>query len=172
MITTTALALVLLGTQDSMTPPFPKAELDAIKFLTGNYRGKGTSHDQAGNIVKTTGSSQGRMEFGHWLSMNADYTMPGTPKMNGRFMLTYNMMSQKYEGTWFDNMTQQPLNCKGKFEGEYLVLWSDPMTIAPGVPPAIFKIVYRKSGARSYDFRLRIKMADQWSPVMDMSYTR
>jgi hypothetical protein len=167
----TALTAILLANQDPMIPVHPKAELEAISYLTGKYKGKGEGHDQAGKVIKATGGSSGKMEFSHWLNLESSYNMDGM-NLEGRLMLTYNVAKKQYEGTWFDNMSQYGMNCRGYTEGKYLVLMSDPVDMGPDMPPTKFKIVYSKESNRTYKFSLKMNMGEQWMPAMSMTYSK
>lgn len=172
MLTTLAFASVLMAApQDPMMSPIPKAELAAISFLTGRYTGTGTGDDGQGNSMKMTGTSNGVMEFDRWLNLHTDFNMGPGGTLAGRMMLTYNSTNKEYEGVWFDNMTDAPLNAKGYTEGKYLVLFSDELEMMPG-QKTIFKIVYSKESATAYRFTMKMKMGEQWLPMMDMNYKK
>ena len=172
MMTTIALAsLLAISPQDPMMAPIPKAELSAISYLSGRYSGKGTASDPTGHAMNITGTSSAVMEFDRWLNIRSDFDMGAGGSLNGRMLITYNSTAKKYEGVWFDNMSEQPLMARGYTEGKYLVLFSDEFEMMPG-QKTIFKIVYSKESSKAYNFSMKMKAGDQWVPMMAMNYTK
>ncbi len=151
--------------------PVPKAELAAVSFLTGKYRGTGSSSDPTGATLKTTGSSSAVIEFDRWLNIHSVFDMGPHSKLEGRMLLTYNSTKKQYEGTWFDNMSDTALAARGYIEGKHLVLFSDEFEMMPG-QKTHFKIVYTKESTRSYKFSMKMKAGDQWLSMMAMDYRR
>lgn len=172
MLTSLALASVLLTSpQDPMMSPIPKTELAALSFLTGRFTGTGTGDDGTGNAIKMTGTSNGVMEFDRWLNLHADYDMGPGGQLDGRFLVTYNATKKEYVGTWFDNLSDVPLMAHGYVEGKYLVFFSDEFEMMPG-QKTIFKIVYSKESASTYNFSIKAKMGNDWMQMMAMSYKK
>jgi hypothetical protein len=172
MLTTFALATILSSpNQDPMMPPVPKEELAALSFLTGRFNGSGTGDDGTGKSMKMTGTSHGVMEFDRWLNLHADYNMGPEGTLDGRFMVTYNATKKEYVGTWFDNYSEIPLMAHGYREGKYLVFFSEEFEMMPG-QKTIFKIVYSKESASSYNFSIKAKMGNDWMPMMAFKYKK
>lgn len=172
MLTSLALVSVLItSAQDPMMPPLPKAELDALSFLTGRFRGTGTGSDPTGKAIKMTGSSNGVMEFDRWLNLEAMYDMGGGEKLAGRFSVTYNASKKRYDGVWCDNVSETPMKASGYMEGKYLVMFSEEFEMMPGAK-TIFKIVYSKESSRAYNFSIKMKSEDAWVPLMAMNYKK
>ncbi|MFM9872280.1 MAG: DUF1579 family protein [Fimbriimonadaceae bacterium] len=172
MLTSLALVSALISSaQDPMMPPLPKAELDALSFLTGRYRGTGTGSDPTGKAMKMTGTSNGVMEFDRWLNLESSYDMGDGGKLNGRFSVTYNASKKRYDGVWCDNMSETPMKASGYIEGKYLVMFSEEFEMAPG-QKTTFKIVYSKESSRAYNFSIKMKAENAWVPLMTMNYKK
>lgn len=176
MISTLSLSLVLGMTSQDPNMDFftPPKELDQIKWMMGKWKGTGMGLNPGGEgEMKIAGSANCAMELGRWVAWTGDYSMGPMGTMNGRMMLTYNPISKKFEGTWFDNMASYAMPCTGYIEGKYLVLWSEEMDdpMIPGQKTK-FKITYSNEGKNKIGLAVKFRMDGQYLNAVTMTYTK
>lgn len=155
-----------------MGEPIPTDELKKVQFLVGDYSGKEKVTMMSPTPVDSTSKSHGEMKLGgRYLQTHVEYNITGAPTMTGMHMLTYNAAKKMYEAWWFDSEVTGAMHMTGNFEGDKLVLTSDP-TPMPGMGDAIMRVSWWKNGEKGVRFNLDMKQGDKFVTVMDGDYQK
>lgn len=154
--------------QDMMMGPAP--EMKAVEFLAGNYKGEANYY---WNGQKSSGPCNAKAEkalndcYMHSM-ITYHMAMPGMPvsDMSGMHMLTYDRKTKQYVSFWFDSTATNDMHSKGNFEGDKLVLVSDPTEIE-GMGKVVMRSSWWKTKDDGVGFSLEMQQGDKWVPMMD-----
>lgn len=151
--------------------PRPDAELKAIEYLVGKFDTKDKMHMSPTETVESKGTSDSKwVLMKRYISMDNTGTMGGVP-FEGHMMVTYNEMAKRYEASWFDSMGGASLKASGQIKDGTLEMVSEPYS--PGGPPMIFRLSYKPIDAKSFNFKLEMKVGEaDWSNVITSVYTK
>ena len=155
-----------------MSPP---AEMNAVQFMTGNFKGNVNFYFNGQKAASTCTSKAERELNDRYLHTMITYEMPmpGTKpmKMQGMHMLTYDPQAKQYVAYWFDGTVPYAMHMTGNFDGDKLVLISDPTPMEPGGPLGVMRSSWWKT-SKGVGFSLEVKNGDAWSPLMDGEFTK
>ncbi|MEA2553150.1 MAG: hypothetical protein QOJ65_1326 [Fimbriimonadaceae bacterium] len=151
-----------------MGAPIPTEELNKVDFLLGDWTGEESMMGQ-----KSTSKTHSEWALGgRYVRTNVTYQMgPAAPPVEGMHMLTYDPDKKVYTAWWYDSAAPNVMSMKGNFEGDKLVLISDP-TPMPNMPDAIFRSTWWKKGDKGLGFTLDIKEGDKWITMVDGDYKK
>ncbi len=156
--------------QDMSAMMAPAPEMKAVEFLMGEF--KGTANFSFGG-EKTSGpcsAKSAKAMTDHFIQTNIKYTMklPGMPDMvtEGMHLLTYDPQAKQYVSWWFDSMATNSMHLTGKFEGDKLVMVSEPTDI-PGMGKVVMRSSWWKAKDNSIGSSLEMQQGDKWVPMME-----
>ena len=156
----------------NMAPP---AEMKAADFLVGNFKGTANFYFNGQKSPSECVFKAERALNGRFIRMVVSYRMKmqGMPDMNteGMQMLTYDPAAKQYAVWWFDGMASSAMHMAGNFDGDKLVLTSDPTPMQPGGPAAVSRFTWWKKG-NTVDCLLEMKQGDSWTPFMDGEFRK
>jgi len=154
----------------------PPAEMKAIDFLLGDYQGPANMHAGPQTMPSTCTAHAERALNSRFVRSTITYTMDmgGGAKMSieGMMLLTYDTTAKNYVGWWYDGTSYKVMHMTGNFEGDKLVLISDPIDpMVPGGTPQPTRSIWAKT-ADGVTFNLDVKNGDKWDPLMDGAFKK
>ena len=153
----------------------PPAEMKAADFLKGNYKGQVTFHFGPQTMTGSCTAKSERWLNDRYLRTMIGYTMktPGAPdtKVEGMHMLSYDPQTKQYVGYWFDGTVSFAMHMTGNFDGDKLVMISDPTPMESGGPTGIMRSSWWKTND-GISFSLELKQGDNWMPMMEGTFKK
>ncbi len=165
------LVLLLVGVFSVAQMPAKPEELKKLQFLVGKFGGTNKMYmDPSQEPTESKGSIESKWILDdRYLNWNFNGEFMGM-KMNGILTMSYDPMQKKFVGTWIDNMGNGILYFRGNFEGEKLVLVSDPAE-AEGMGVVSMKAIYYATD-KGFKFDLDMKMQENWIPMMRSEFKK
>jgi hypothetical protein len=165
-----ACVLALAGVAQEMDMAPPK-ELKAVEFLLGSWSGtnKMSFGDQTMDSPGTVKSDL--FLGGRFVRSLHVYEIAGM-KFEGCHMLSYDTEKKKYVAWWFDQVSAQPMEMDGNFEGENKLVMVSKPTPMPGMGNVVFRSTWVKVSAQEVRFTLEQKDGDKWSPMIQSVYKK
>ena len=161
-----------LGFAQEGMPPVPTEELKRVDFMTGEWSGTDIMYFAGQKSTSTSKSKSDTILGGRYIRTMVEYTMEGMPAMTGMHMLTYDAEKKAYVGWWFDSMAPGVMRMEGNFEGDKLIMVSDPTPI-PGMPGnQTMRATWNKNGDKGVMFKLELKQGDKWEPMIEGDYKK
>jgi hypothetical protein len=166
-----ALTIAVASAQESMMPPRPSAELDQLNFLVGEFNSADSFMGMDGKrgTGKSTISAKWAIGKRH-LTSAFKGSFPGMGEMEGLAIITWNEMKSAYQLHFFDSSTGMPMVCTGKFDNGALVMTSEEVEV-PGMGKSTFRVSYKKLDDKKVEFKLDMKMGEEWMNQMTSVYT-
>ena len=170
-IAATLLFVSVAGARSQGMPNMaPPAEVKAAEFLVGKFKGSANFYFGGQKSASACTAKAEKTLDGRWIQTKISYQMKmqGMPDMTveGMHMLTYDPAVKQYVAWWFDGTASTVMRMAGNFEGDKLVLISDPVPMEPGGPPAVARSTWWKKGD-GVGFTLEMKQGDSWAPMID-----
>jgi len=162
------IGMAAVAQEMEMAPP---KEMKAVEFFLGNWTGtnKMTFGEQT---MESPGSVKCDLFLGgRFVRSMHVYDMAGM-KFEGCHLLSYDTEKKKYVAWWFDQVSSQPMEMEGNFEGDgKLVMISKP-TPMPGIGTAVFRSTWVKVSAQEVRFTLEQKDGEKWTPMIESVYKK
>ena len=171
MTVTSLLVAVLMAPQQDMSAYAPPAELKHVSYMVGNWKCSGTAMGMDGSPSKMSGTAKVSLSLDRYIEWNTDDNIEGMGPIKGKFMLSYDSMSKKWQGTWFDTMSSLPLNLSGQMKGNVLTMMSGEMPDMMG-GKTVYRVTYTKKSANNIEMKVDFKMNGQFMNAMTNNYTR
>lgn len=173
LIAATALVAALFSACFAQQAPPRPAELDKLDFIAGDFDCVDTFTMPAGEKTEVKSKTVSKWALDkRYIRYETFGEMPGMGKFEGMMMLTWNELIGKYEATWFDSAGGWSIKAHGdKVENDTLVLTSEEETI-PEMGTMQFRLTYKKLDAKKVEFKLDMKMGDDWMNQMTSVLTR
>jgi hypothetical protein len=169
------ISLVGIAGAQGMPDTTPPAELKAVDFLVGNFKGEATFYFGPSKMTSTCTAKGERALNGRYIHTMIGYEMKmqGMPNsiIQGMHMLTYDPQAKQYVAYWFDGTVSYAMHMVGNFDGNKLVMISDPTATEPGGPVGIMRSTWWKTD-KGAGFSLEVKQGDNWSTMMDGTFEK
>lgn len=148
----------------------PPPEMKAVDFMVGNFKGTANFYMNGQKSPSPCSVKSERALNDRYVHTMIDYQMKmqGMPDMKiaGMHMLTYDPAGKQYVAWWFDGTASTVMHMTGNFDGDKLVLVSDPTPMEPGGPAGVMRTTWWKKGSE-VDYLLEMKQGDSWTTFMD-----
>ncbi len=125
-----------------------------------------------GKTVQIDGSSNVSTQLDRWIQWDTTDNIPGFGMMSGRMMLTYNTITNMWEGTWFDNRTSYAAKFNGSFANNTLSMTSDPMPNANGAGSSQYMMTVTKTSDTEFTMKLETTMNGANATLIDYTYSK
>lgn len=163
------LLIASFGLSQEMMMPLPTAELKAIEWLNGDFKGDLT-FSFGGEATKGSGTVKAAMTLnGRYSRAMHTYTMaPNTPEMEGMHMLTYNPDKKKYVATWFDGAGPGSIEMVGDLKDNVLQLTGPAEMMGQKMN---MRATYSKKDG-GFGFLLEMEQGGSWMKLIEGTFKK
>ncbi len=167
------LLAVLVTNQVHAQAPEPSlipTEVSRLAFLLGDWSGE-EEFIMMGQSTKSKGVLQGTKAVGgRYVQLKQSYQMD-SDRLEGMNLFTFDPGAKKYRGWWFDQLSGEAVELRGDFEGEKLILTSQPAPL-PGSPEkVVLRATYWLQEAK-LKFVLEMQLGPNWEKMISATYDK
>lgn len=157
------------GFSQEMIPPLPTAELKAVEFLNGNFKGD-LSFSFGPETTKGTGSIKSEMVIGGRFNraMHTYNMGEGMPTMEGMQMLTFDPGKKKYVSQWYDSTGPGAMEMTGDLKDGTLTLVG---SMEAEGQKMTMRATYKKT-SDGFSFLLEMQQGTTWQKLMEGAYKK
>ncbi len=160
----------MIGVAQAQMAMGPAPEMKAVDFLVGHFKGNANFYFNGQKSSGPCEATTERVLNSCFVQSHINYKMSGMD-MAGMHVLTYDAKTKQYVSYWFDSTASNDMHLKGNFEGDKLVLVSEP-TDVEGMGKIVMRSTWWKNKDGSVGFGLDMQQGEKWIPMMDGEFKK